>query len=76
MPETDSQAQNSQRRTFGIPISTNSVAENSNKSNSLSKRIGFNINIIKCSPDHQNHSNKAKSTAIINRTMNAFSKST
>jgi len=38
----------------------------------------FKLSINKGSPDHHHHSNKAKSTAILNRTINGqlFSKST
>lgn len=37
---------------------------------SLEKKVRFTLNGHKNSPDHEPHSNKAKSTAILNRTMN------
>ena len=36
----------------------------------MEKKIGFSINVSKISPDRNHNSNKAKSTAILNRTMN------
>ena len=60
---------NSTSRSFGNLISSNS-GSNNQKMNSFEKKVGFNINVIKNSPDHHHHSNKAKSTAIMNRTIN------
>ena len=67
IPDLNIEGQSTSGRAFGNLISSNN---NNHKTNSMEKKIGFSINLNKISPDRNHNSNKAKSTAILNRTMN------
>lgn len=68
--ESSTQNQVVNHRTFGNTIQLTQNLTN-HRANSMEKKSKFHLSISRHSPQHQHDSNKAKSTAVFNRTLNA-----